>query len=576
MMRDAAPADVGARRARPHPQAGDRRGHRLRARRRLRARADRRLPGQRRQRQVGPARDPARHHPRRRRHAAAAAADRPGQGQGPDLHRPVRRRRTRRSRSGWSTWSCRPPRCTRPRWRWRRSSPRARRWRWRAAKAAIDGGLDGDLATGLRLESHLFASLFATEDRTIGMASFLENGPGKAEFVGSGRVTRGAEPARHAPKRSRRPGPTRSWPTSSTTTGRPAPTTRSGRSRFDQRCIDYARDRFAHVAGTAGWPYAPSLELGCGTGFFTLNLKLAGVLDEGHVTDLSPGMVEVAQRNAARARLRGRGTRRRRRAAALRRRQLRPGHRARGAAPHPRRRAGASRGAAGAQAGRPVRLRRRADPVRRLRGPPAVAADLVGRHPGDPAAAAGRTGAGRRRSSTSRPAPRRSRRSSTCTPSSRPSCAALAPARRRGRRARRDRRSCSRPGSAGRCAPSSARCRARSSACGWANFALQGWQRLLGGRRACSSGVVPRGLFYNAEITGLKPARDAADRGRAASISTARCRTPRRASSPRCGHAFAVNGVAAAGSRDTERALLGPPFYDSLPPLIGGGTGCRA
>jgi ubiquinone/menaquinone biosynthesis C-methylase UbiE len=67
---------------------------------------------------------------------------------------------------------------------------------------------------------------------------------------------------------------------------------------FDERCIAYARDRFAHVAGRAGWPYRTSLELGCGTGFFTLNLKLAGVLDEGHVTDLSPGMVEVAQRNA--------------------------------------------------------------------------------------------------------------------------------------------------------------------------------------------------------------------------------------------------------------------------------------
>jgi enoyl-CoA hydratase/carnithine racemase len=54
----------------------------------------------------------------------------------------------------------------------------------RAAKAAIDGGLDGDLASGLRLESHLFASLFATEDRGIGMTSFVENGPGKAKFTG--------------------------------------------------------------------------------------------------------------------------------------------------------------------------------------------------------------------------------------------------------------------------------------------------------------------------------------------------------------------------------------------------------
>ncbi|MGI8695143.1 MAG: enoyl-CoA hydratase/isomerase family protein [Mycobacteriales bacterium] len=54
----------------------------------------------------------------------------------------------------------------------------------RAAKAAIDGGLDTDLATGLRLESHLFAGLFGTEDRAIGMKSFLRAGPGKATFVG--------------------------------------------------------------------------------------------------------------------------------------------------------------------------------------------------------------------------------------------------------------------------------------------------------------------------------------------------------------------------------------------------------
>jgi enoyl-CoA hydratase/carnithine racemase len=55
----------------------------------------------------------------------------------------------------------------------------------RAAKAVIDGGLDTDLANGLRLESHVFASLFATEDKQRGMASFIENGPGKAEFVGN-------------------------------------------------------------------------------------------------------------------------------------------------------------------------------------------------------------------------------------------------------------------------------------------------------------------------------------------------------------------------------------------------------
>ncbi|HEX8002113.1 MAG TPA: enoyl-CoA hydratase-related protein [Mycobacteriales bacterium] len=54
----------------------------------------------------------------------------------------------------------------------------------RAAKEAIDEGLDVDLESGLRIERKLFAGLFATEDRSIGMTSFVENGPGKAEFVG--------------------------------------------------------------------------------------------------------------------------------------------------------------------------------------------------------------------------------------------------------------------------------------------------------------------------------------------------------------------------------------------------------
>jgi SAM-dependent methyltransferase len=71
---------------------------------------------------------------------------------------------------------------------------------------------------------------------------------------------------------------------------------------FDERCIDYARDRFQHIAGRDGWPYGAALEVGCGTGFFILNLMLAGVIDTApggaQVTDLSPGMVEAARRNA--------------------------------------------------------------------------------------------------------------------------------------------------------------------------------------------------------------------------------------------------------------------------------------
>jgi enoyl-CoA hydratase/carnithine racemase len=54
----------------------------------------------------------------------------------------------------------------------------------RAAKEAIDRGLEVDLETGLEIERQQFAALFATEDRRIGMGSFVENGPGKARFKG--------------------------------------------------------------------------------------------------------------------------------------------------------------------------------------------------------------------------------------------------------------------------------------------------------------------------------------------------------------------------------------------------------
>jgi len=54
----------------------------------------------------------------------------------------------------------------------------------RAAKQAIDEGLDTDLDTGLKIERLQFAGLFATEDASTGMRSFVENGPGKASFAG--------------------------------------------------------------------------------------------------------------------------------------------------------------------------------------------------------------------------------------------------------------------------------------------------------------------------------------------------------------------------------------------------------
>ncbi len=54
----------------------------------------------------------------------------------------------------------------------------------RAAKEAIDRGLEVDLESGLEIERVQFAALFATQDREIGMQSFIEHGPGKATFVG--------------------------------------------------------------------------------------------------------------------------------------------------------------------------------------------------------------------------------------------------------------------------------------------------------------------------------------------------------------------------------------------------------
>jgi len=69
---------------------------------------------------------------------------------------------------------------------------------------------------------------------------------------------------------------------------------------YDKRCVDYARDLFDATVPAEELrklPYERALELGCGSGFFLLNLIQAGVARRGSVTDLSPGMVRVAVRN---------------------------------------------------------------------------------------------------------------------------------------------------------------------------------------------------------------------------------------------------------------------------------------
>ncbi|HSJ22989.1 MAG TPA: enoyl-CoA hydratase-related protein [Nocardioidaceae bacterium] len=67
---------------------------------------------------------------------------------------------------------------------WAKQFSGAASYALRAAKDAVDRGLEVDLETGLEIERQQFAALFATEDRSIGMKSFVEEGPGKAKFVG--------------------------------------------------------------------------------------------------------------------------------------------------------------------------------------------------------------------------------------------------------------------------------------------------------------------------------------------------------------------------------------------------------
>ncbi|GAB3837283.1 enoyl-CoA hydratase-related protein [Dactylosporangium cerinum] len=54
----------------------------------------------------------------------------------------------------------------------------------RAAKQAVDLGAGTDLRSGLQLERTLFAGLFGTADRAIGMDAFVSRTPGGARFVG--------------------------------------------------------------------------------------------------------------------------------------------------------------------------------------------------------------------------------------------------------------------------------------------------------------------------------------------------------------------------------------------------------
>jgi len=55
----------------------------------------------------------------------------------------------------------------------------------RNAKKAIMDGLHVSLEEAIAIEKREFVASFQTDDAVTGITSFLENGPGKAEFSGS-------------------------------------------------------------------------------------------------------------------------------------------------------------------------------------------------------------------------------------------------------------------------------------------------------------------------------------------------------------------------------------------------------
>jgi ubiquinone/menaquinone biosynthesis C-methylase UbiE len=61
--------------------------------------------------------------------------------------------------------------------------------------------------------------------------------------------------------------------------------------------------KVARALGRDPGRYARSLEIGAGTGYFTLNLMRAGVLDEATCSDISAGMLATLRANAARLEL---------------------------------------------------------------------------------------------------------------------------------------------------------------------------------------------------------------------------------------------------------------------------------
>jgi ubiquinone/menaquinone biosynthesis C-methylase UbiE len=67
---------------------------------------------------------------------------------------------------------------------------------------------------------------------------------------------------------------------------------------FDEPSRAHVLGKVEKLLGRAPGPFGRSLEVGAGTGYFSLNLMGAGVVRSAVCTDVSPGMLETLQRNA--------------------------------------------------------------------------------------------------------------------------------------------------------------------------------------------------------------------------------------------------------------------------------------
>jgi ubiquinone/menaquinone biosynthesis C-methylase UbiE len=62
---------------------------------------------------------------------------------------------------------------------------------------------------------------------------------------------------------------------------------------------DQVSGKLHKALGRAGQTFGDALEVGAGTGYFSLNLLQAGVIERATATDISPGMLATLERNAA-------------------------------------------------------------------------------------------------------------------------------------------------------------------------------------------------------------------------------------------------------------------------------------